>query len=130
MRKPRVTLTQILPSFRFMPTLPIEKELAEELIGIVERAMARAGKAITLAEHMLAPKKARQAAEFYVSTKENETSLPEFRRIIGRNKKDSKKGSIAAAAADLLELLKDGTQPPFAQMQTLFCSSEPAAIAF
>src|SRR5947207_2814438 len=96
MRKPKVT--QILPSVRFMPTLEVDRKLATALIEIVdlaltkngtpERAMAKDVKPEDnfgqpgnreISPHALAPSRARRAAEFFVSSKGNETPLPVFR---------------------------------------------------
>jgi hypothetical protein len=143
MRKPKVT--QILPSVRFMPTLEVDRKLATALIEIVdlaltqngtpERAMAKNVKPEDnfgqpgnreISPHALAPSRARRAAEFYVSSKGNETPLPVFRQMLDQQKK----GSLAAVAAQLLALLKNDIQPPFAQMRDLFLSSDPAKNGF
>ena len=139
MRKPKVT--QILPSIQFMPTLEVDGKLATALIEIVdlaltnngtpERAMAKNVKPEDsfgqssndeISPHALASGRARRAAEFFVCCKEHETPLPVFRQMLDRQKK----GSLAAVTAQLLALLENDIQPPFAQMRTLYLSSEPA----
>lgn len=138
MRKPK--LAQILPSIRFGPTLTVDRKLATALIEIVdlalvknktpERAMAKnvnlensfgqsGNHDISL--HALAPGRALRAAEFFVSSKEHEIPLPAFRQMLDRREK----GSLPAVAAQLLGLLKNDVQPPFAQMRRLFLSKDP-----
>src|SRR5260370_14338300 len=108
MRKTKPKLTQILPSVRFMPTLEVDRKLATALIDIVDLALAKNGTPeLALAKngnpensfgrsgnddislHALAPSRARRAAEFFVSSKEHETSLPAFRQMLDRQKKRS-----------------------------------------
>jgi len=134
MREPKAKLTQILPSVRYMPKLSVKPKLAEALIDIVDRARIKNGKAAIGFEQsgqdifpsIFAPERAQHAAEFYVSTKQYETALPEFRRTVDRRKK----GSLAAVIAQLLEMVGDDNNPPFAQMRALFCSSDPAVDGF
>jgi hypothetical protein len=130
MRQPKAKkITQVLPSVRFMPKLSVSKELAAELIDIVDQALARGGKGISgfdpagrdIVPSIFAPEKAQQAAEFYVSAKQYETPLPDFRKTVDRKKK----GSIAFVADQLLKLLQSENEPPFAQMRALFCSADP-----
>jgi hypothetical protein len=143
MSKPKVT--QILPSIRFGPTLTVDRKLATALIEIVdlalvkngtpERAMAknvnpenRFGQSGNhdISPHALAPGRALRAAEFFVSSKEHEIPPPVFRRMLDRQKQ----GSLPAVAAQLLGLLENDVQPPFAQMRALFLSSDPAVNNF
>jgi hypothetical protein len=129
MRKPRVKLAQILPAARYLPKLPIEPAWAAALTDLVLKAMIANGlvdkAALELGEEPLAslfvPSRAQRAAEFYVSAKRNETSLPSFRRMVDRKKK----GSLAAAVVTLNDWLQDGNNPPFPQMEALFSTSDP-----
>jgi hypothetical protein len=130
MRQPKAKkITQVLPTVRLMPTLPVSKELAADLIDIVDQALARSGKGVAGFEpsgrdifpSIFAPNKAQQAAEFYVSAKRYETPLPDFRKTVDRKKK----GSVAYAADALLKLLQSEDEPPFAQMRALYCSADP-----
>jgi hypothetical protein len=122
-------ITQVLPTVRFMPTLPVSSALAAELIDIVDQALARGGKGVAgfeqsgrdLFPSIFAPDKAQQAAEFYVSAKQYETPLPDFRKTVDRKKK----GSVAHAADALLKLLQSENEPPFAQMRALYCNADP-----
>ena len=143
MRKPKVT--QVLPSIRFGPLLTVDRKLATALIEIVDLALAKNGtpeRAMAknvnpensfaqssnhdISPHALAPARALRAAEWFVSSKDHEIPLPVFRQMLDRQKS----GSFAAVAAQLLALLKNDIQPPFAQMRDLFLSSDPAKNGF
>jgi hypothetical protein len=56
----------------------------------------------------------------------SKASLPVFRQMLDRQQK----GSLAAVAAQLLGLLENDIQAPFAQMRALFMSSDPAVDGF
>ena len=131
MRQPKAhKLTQVLPAVRFMPKLEVTKELAAELIDIVDRALVRNGKVAAgfdpsgqdIFPSIFAPEKAQRAAEYYVSTKLSEIPLPAFRKIVDRKKK----GSVAFAVDQLLKSLQNENDPPYAQMRALFCGFSPA----
>jgi hypothetical protein len=134
MQPPPDKLAQILPAVRHMPKLPIEATWASALTDLVVKAMVANGMAesatVELGDEpiasLFAPVRAQFAAEFYVSAKQNEMSLPNFRKIVDRNKK----GSLAAAAAHLLSLLEDDSRPPFPQMEALYCNADPAVDGF
>jgi hypothetical protein len=130
MRHPKAKITRVLPTVMFMPTLPVPAAIAHDLTEMVDRALERmkgvdaefdpAGKAIFAS--IFAPDRAQRAAQFYVTTKQHQVALPDFRKVVDRKKK----GSIAAAAANLLDLLQSDNQPPFAQMRALYCSMDPS----
>jgi hypothetical protein len=128
MPEPKSKLTQVLPNAGRMPNLPVSRELAAQLIEIAAAAMRAAGKDMSTEfgdeplVAILAPAKAQRAAEFYVRVKVHETPLPDFRKMLDRKNK----GSLAAAAVQLLTLLgSDNEEPPFAQMRQLFCAADP-----
>jgi hypothetical protein len=127
-------LTQILPSVRYMPILPVTREWENEIIEIVDRALKRNGlvnvdfdvSGSDLFPSMFAPERARHAAEMFVSAKRSEMPLPDFRKAVDR----TKKGSLAHAADALLKLLKSDNEPPFVQMRELYCKQDPAVDGF
>jgi hypothetical protein len=126
MRSP-AKLTHILPTVRVTTRLEVEEGLAAQLIKIVEAALARngklsadpAGKNVFAAVY--APGKAQAAAEYYVSAKQTETPLPEFRKMLDRGER----GSFAFAVDQLLERIESDNHAPFAQMRALYCDKNP-----
>jgi hypothetical protein len=124
-------LTQILPSVRHMPILPVTDEWETQIIEIVGRALKRnclvnvdfGVSGSDLFPSMYAPERARHAAEMFVSAKRSEMRLPDFRKAVDR----TKKGSLAHVADALLKLLKSDNEPPFAQMRELYCKQGSAA---
>jgi hypothetical protein len=130
MKQPRDKLAQILPAARRMPKLPIETAWASALTDLVVKAMVANGMAesatVELGDEpiasLFAPVRAQFAAEFYASAKLNQTSLPNFRKMVDRGKKDS----LTAAVDRLLSLIQHDSQPPFPQMEALYCNADPA----
>jgi hypothetical protein len=130
MKQPRDKLAQILPAVRRMPKLPIETAWASALTDLVVKAMVANGRAesatVELGDEpiasLFAPARAQFAAEFYVSAKQNQTSLPNFRKMVDREKKHS----LAAAVDHFLSLIQHDSQPPFPQMEALYCNADPA----
>jgi hypothetical protein len=128
MRAPK-KLTQILPTVRYMNRLNVEEALAAQLIEIVEAALAKNGKlhlefdqaGKDIFPAVFAPGKAQAAADFYVSAKQTETSLPDFRKMLDRGRR----GSVAFAVDQLLKHIETDNHPPFAHMRALYCDEDP-----
>lgn len=121
------SINQVLPGIRMLPQLKVSEELASELIDIAGRAYRLAnsyacGDANALAA-IFAPARAQQAAEFFVSEKHYETSVPNFRSILAGKGKDGQLRRMVSKLSDFL----DGAdyQVPFVQLRALYCYGDP-----
>jgi hypothetical protein len=129
--KKTTRLTQILPSTRWIGRLhDLEDDAKDRLTAIAMKAYRRAHPAATNGsddveplEVIMAVNKAKAAAEHYISAKQNEIPLSEFRSQVGRNKS----GSLRQAVDQLLPFLISDALPPFAQMRAQFCYGDPNA---
>jgi hypothetical protein len=80
---------------------------------------------------MVAPVRAREAARLYVSEKEFETKLPDFRKCLKAVQKLQTQ-DLRTAISRFCKLVGAATdeEPPFAQMRALFCYGDPRSHGF
>jgi hypothetical protein len=129
-------LSQVLPSVRRVPRLPVEPELAERLTAIAEQAHEQASRnrpprsedEVVFEDGWRvggAVVRAQSAAERYLSEKLSETPLPVFRKMV---KGDRNGGALRKAIDTLVTQLPDSDDhPPFAQVRAHYCYGDPRA---
>ena len=113
---------QVLPSARVIPGLTVSKDLADRLTQMASTAYRRSHADFELKPIavIMAPVRARCAAESYISEKEFETNLPTFRKTL-------RDGGLRKAINILRDNLGSDALPPFAQMRRLFCYGDPTS---
>jgi hypothetical protein len=115
-------LTQILPGTRIIPRLSVPIDVADKLRDIASRAFAGEYEGSSHQAPFVvifAVARAQSAAEEYVSEKEFQTALTDFRRMLtGRN-------SLRHAVQQLYDRLSWEAAPPFEQMRRLYCYGDP-----
>jgi hypothetical protein len=116
------TAFQALPSTRLIPKLALSEDLRQRLKQIASEAYSRRH-GDSKPEHIaviMAPGKARRAAEFYVSEKEFESDLPTLRNAL-------RDGDLRKSVERLSSNVVSDTLPPIAQMRQLFCYGDPTS---
>jgi hypothetical protein len=138
-------LTQVLPNARIIPRIKflsrselkkgkvatdknVHPDIDDKLFDIALKAYAKANnKPVAYYDDkdkpfavIFAPARALAAANHFVSEKEFETPLPDFRRLIA----DTGKASLKRAIVGFLKKIPSDVSPPFPQMRDLAGASE------